>query len=145
MLITAAGRDEVDGGEGDDTIHGGLDNDTLRGGAGYDTLYGGAGADLLEGGEDSDLLAGGNGNDVLMWCPVTTSWPVEASIWLVSGGLSDGFDSADYSVVSSPISIEVIEDITNGDLAILVTGSEVGTDTLSASKRSSLRLKLTRS
>ena len=60
---TLAGKDTLDGGEGDDTLLGGNGDDSLDGGNGNDQIFGGEGADTLTGGLGADYLDGGAGDD----------------------------------------------------------------------------------
>ena len=60
-----AGRDWIDGGDGNDTIKGGGGNDTLAGGAHDDVLRGQVGDDMLYGQSGNDRLVGNAGNDLL--------------------------------------------------------------------------------
>lgn len=55
-LIAAAGRQKIDGGDGNDLLDGGDGDDILKGGAGDDILIGGMGADMLWGGSGADTF-----------------------------------------------------------------------------------------
>ena len=111
-----AGDNRLDGNEGDDTLYGkeGADklygsegNDTLDGGDGDDKLYGGDGNDTLNGSSGDDWLYGGAGTDVII------------------GGL--GYDRIDYRESLAAI----VLDFSTG----IVSGSDIGTDTISGIER----------
>jgi Ca2+-binding RTX toxin-like protein len=78
ILSPDAGKDDVQGGEGNDkilyqnataksklTLDGGGNNDRVVGGNGKDRLLGGAGTDQIVGNDGDDLIIGGAGNDKL--------------------------------------------------------------------------------
>ncbi|WP_066479667.1 hypothetical protein [Bosea sp. WAO] len=102
IVRAGSGDDLVRGGAGDDLLDGGDGDDVLQGGDGNDRLLGGLGDDFLFGGAGNDTLIGGEGNDLL------------------DGG--DGIDTADYSVETAAVTI----DLTTGQ----ATGTDIGVDTL---------------
>ena len=67
ILIDAAGRDLLDGGEGSDDLIGLNGDDRLIGGAGNDRLDGGEGDDVLIGGAGNDSLRGGTGINTIVY------------------------------------------------------------------------------
>ena len=64
-LLTDAGDDFLQWGQGNDLLSGSLSNNTLHGGKGDDSLRKDAGDDVLKGGQGENLLYGGLGNDTL--------------------------------------------------------------------------------
>ncbi len=124
LLFGGSGNDGLEGGDGDDRMQGGSGRDTISGSAGDDAGFGGSGRDALSGGEGRDLLSGGAdadtvegdaGDDTVLGDPDRADDDYD-------GG--EGRDKIDYSAAT-----EAIE----ADLAAgVVTGAEIGTDTISA-------------
>ncbi|BBK31902.1 hemolysin type calcium-binding protein [Stella humosa] len=65
MAAGTAGKNVLDGKNGDDTVFAADANDTLKGGNGNDRLYGGNDDDALWGGNGNDTAVGGSGRDTL--------------------------------------------------------------------------------
>ncbi len=64
LILADAGRDTIDGGDGDNSIFGEGGNDSIEGGGGDDSLVGGPGNDTLSGGlGGGDTFFGGTGID----------------------------------------------------------------------------------
>jgi VCBS repeat-containing protein len=64
-LVGNAGRDYIQGFDGNDTMSGGGSADYLDGGTGNDNLDGGADNDFLLGGAGADTMIGGLGDDII--------------------------------------------------------------------------------
>ncbi len=69
VIAGTAGRDALEGGQGNDWMIGLAGNDRLLGGTGNDTLKGGAGRDLVNGGDGNDKMSGGAGGDIFVFRP----------------------------------------------------------------------------
>ncbi len=104
-LYGGAGRDTLDGGDGNDMLRGGWGGDNLRGGDGDDALYGGTGRDTLRDGAGEDLLSGGRGCDTFV---------------LTADGESDTI--ADYNDRADTIALE---GVTFADLTFTQAGDAV--------------------
>jgi hypothetical protein len=105
FLIGSIFANRLEGLAGDDTITAGAGNDTLVGGDGNDSLDGSYDSDLLLGGTGNDTLDGGDGNDTL-----------------------DGGVGADSMVGGIGNDVYYIDDL--GDIAVEMSGSGYGTDTV---------------
>ena len=104
----------INAGAGNDQVFGSAGNDRLAGGSGDDQLSAGDGNDVLTGGLGADSLDGGAGDDLVVQ-------EADAKNDTVTGG--SGVDTIDYSTVSAAVYADFITGI--------VTGNEVGTDTIS--------------
>ena len=123
VILTGTGDDvvkassqslTVNAGAGNDHVDGSLGNDKLSGGSGNDILSGADGNDLLIGGSGADILDCGAGDDAVMA-------DTDTSDDTITGGA--GRDTLDYSATSAAVDANFITGI--------VTGSEIGTDTVS--------------
>ena len=115
-LSGGGGNDTLNGGGGDDTLNGDAGNDTLNGGANNDLLNGGAGNDTLNGGAGNDMLNGGDGNDTLVG-----GYGVDA----LNGG--NGTDTADYSFLSTSVTINLAAGTVTGAESETLTSIENAT------------------
>ncbi len=116
-LIGGAGKDILKGDAGNDQLFGGSQNDKLTGGADKDTLKGDAGNDQLFGGSQNDKLIGGSGKDILKG---------DSGKDKLIGG--SGTDIAVYS--GKQKNYKIVE-LKNGDIKVIDTKGNLGTDILS--------------
>ncbi|MEL7338334.1 MAG: calcium-binding protein [Planctomycetota bacterium] len=65
-IISRAGADTINTGDGRDWVDSGSGNDLVRTGAGRDVIYAGQGADIIVAGAEKDLMFGGDGRDFLI-------------------------------------------------------------------------------
>jgi Ca2+-binding RTX toxin-like protein len=87
--LTIRDVENLEGGTGNDSLYGDGERNTISGIDGDDILRGGAGDDVLLGGDGNDILRGDSGNDIL------------------DGGADTTGDIADYSHLSSGISVNL--------------------------------------
>lgn len=85
------------GGAGNDTLTGDGNANVLMGGAGTDSLVGGAGDDTLVGGAGTDTLIGGTGTDVADYSYVTSAITIDV------GNAGNGTGDAQGDVIDSSI------------------------------------------
>src|SRR5437899_7800756 len=116
-LAGGSQRDVIDGGDGNDILTGGAGPDTMRGGPGDDQMFGNGGNDNLEGDDGNDVLDGGLGNDNEGGGPGNDSLREDnapnGADSLNGGG---GADTADYSMRSAPVHIDVNDVADDGDM-----------------------------
>jgi Ca2+-binding RTX toxin-like protein len=94
------GNDLLTGGASDAQLYGGDGNDTINGGSGGEFIDAGVGADVVNGGAGDDTITPGT---LFTFVP-TATWGKDESDTVVGG---DGFDTADYSTRSTPVTLDL--------------------------------------
>jgi len=106
-LFGGSDRDFLIGDKGNDILDGGTENDTLNGEAGNDSLIGGQGDDILNGGIDTDTLNGEAGNDSLYGNSENDLLIGEAGNDLIDGGTE--IDTATYENSPAAVTVNIDE------------------------------------
>ncbi len=108
-----AGKNTLQGDDGNDKMTSGIGDDKLDGGAGDDELQGGDGKDVLTGGDGNDTLYGGAGNDTLTgWLGDDILWAGAGEDRLTGGGGADIFV---FDVMPSTVRASTVTDFAAGD------------------------------
>jgi hemolysin type calcium-binding protein len=103
----------VDLGDGDDVLHADDGADVIEGGDGNDEIHGGGGADDISGGPGNDLLEGGGGDTTGRYDSIANGASLGIYNDVLDGGPGadtlegggGGYDRADYSMRSAPLTI----------------------------------------
>lgn len=100
-IVAGAGNDGVFGGAGNDTLDGGSGNDTISDGAGNDTVRGGSGNDHFLAGQGNDRYIGGSGFDTLDYTLADSAVTIDVSKKTVAGFTNDTIDGVEKIIGSA--------------------------------------------